>query len=177
MGVKGGLVRSKLSYIIILISISLLAVAVTLSLENLSSNETNNTAPSDITNLNVTNITLISNEPQNFSNPDLNYTNVSEQLLLAYSNITNSTTETAIVSNVAVPAFITTTYVSEDNSMIIDARTEVYNLGNGLHNAIIYSGDVFKYYNGDYYDLISFADISTDNNLITINYLGNKNLV
>ncbi len=58
--------------------------------------------------------------------------------------------------------------------VILNEKTETYKLSNGNLNGVFYSDNVFHYYQGKWYDLISFADISTDNNLINISYLNNS---
>ena len=157
--IKRGSVSTKFSVSLLVIFVSLILI---FSIRNnaleLFDNTANITTDLNITD-NITSDTNIAGVENNLSN---------ETLINISSNSTSENLTENIVSNY-------NEFVLQDNTpissgRIINSRTEIYNSGDGNSNAIIYSGDIFKNYNGRWYDLSSFANISYSSGNINIKY-------
>lgn len=144
---RGGSVRNRFIFISIVISIFILFFITSLTIGNNSSeqnNVSNTTTEVNLTvNSSIDNISNTTSNPETLTNT--NNTIRADEIILESSSISN----------------------------IVNARTETYTLDDGYYNAIFHSEDIFKFYNNQWYDLISLANISVSDNKFYISYDNN----
>ncbi len=151
---RGSLKRiSLISLLVVLISLFLI-FGIKNNALGLFDNETNLTQDNNFTDPNITNLTT---EQNTSSEIITNIANNQSEIQSPQLNISNN-----------IPTFTTISPI--ENSRIVNERMEIYSLGNGYNNAILYSKDKFKKYNNKFYTLNGLADISTNKGIINITY-------